>query len=530
MAAIRGTLKQVMSGMVFPLNSGVSIITGAACPRALLAVLFGALAAAFLGIGLTATRAESAEVSSTCTESLQALIDATPPGGVVNAAPCIYRERIVIDKPLTLIGQEGPEIRGSDIFGAWKKRRSDGRYVSTRTVPHLPETMNQIFCMPNTVRCHLPEQVFFDGKPLNQVVGNKPSRREFSLTKDRRVILGSRMDPRGKLVEVSVRREWVIGTPLADDVTIDNVDMRHAANSGRTAALLNRPTQMAWTEAGSNWTVKNSTLAYAHGALISLKGGAIGHHIVNNQLLFGGQLGIHGVGRGSVISGNEIAHNNTERYCPNARCGIGETGGIKITNASNVTVDSNYIHNNFGHGIHFDGNNSAITITNNRIYGNARMGIQYELSSDALIAHNRIIGNGYDVYEKVQNPSINILASSNVEVADNVISGGSSGINVVAYYREGFDSTVSGVYVHDNAIIRNEGAALTWSDINGSIAADPTNRGYSNDYWYPHGEDGSVLFKWGGKGFSNLSRFNLTPGEEDGRYMSDVEKDALLAE
>jgi parallel beta-helix repeat protein len=530
MAAIRGTLQQSRNGRTIPFRSGEAIIAGAVRPRGLLALLFGILATAILSIGLAGFGAKTAGAASTCTESLQALIDAAPAGGVVTAAPCIYRERIVIVKPLTLEGQEGTEIRGSDIFGVWKKRSSDGRFVSTRTVPRLPETMNRISCIPHVVRCHLPEQVFVDGRALKQVVGNKPTRHAFSLTKDRRVILGSRINPRGKIIEVSVRREWVVGTFSADDVTIDNVDMRHAANSGRTAALLNRPNQTAWDIAGSNWTVKNSTLAYAHGAIISLKGGAIGHHIENNKILFGGQIGIHGVARGSEIIGNEIAHNNTERYCPNARCGIGETGGIKITNASNVTVDGNHIHDNFGHGIHFDVDTHDNTITNNRIYRNSRMGIQYEVSSDALIAHNRIIGNGYDFYETVKNPSINVLSSSNVEVADNIISGGSSGINIAANIRDGFDSTVSGVYVHDNAIIRSGGPALTWSDGNRSIAADPTNRGYSNDYWYPHGENGSVLFKWAGKDYSQLSRFNLTPGEEDGRYMSDVEKNALLAE
>ncbi|CAA9336630.1 MAG: hypothetical protein AVDCRST_MAG93-6444, partial [uncultured Chloroflexia bacterium] len=175
-------------------------------------------------------------------------------------------------------------------------------------------------------------------------------------------------------------------------------------------------------------------------------------------------------------------------------------------------------------------NTASNTITDNRIYGNARMGIQYEISSDALIARNRVIGNGYHVYETIQNPSINVLVSSDVEVADNVVSGGSTGISVLAYDREGFDSTVSGVHVHDNAIVRQGGKALEWYDENGSLAADPTNRGYSNDYWYPHGEDGSARFEWGGRQYSRLSEFNATPGEEAGRYMSVAEKDAVLAE
>src|SRR5215207_10967721 len=156
------------------------IVVSVSRPRALLAVLLGVLAAALLGMGMMGLRAYSAQAATaataatTCTESLQAQIDAAEPGEVLSAAPCIYRERIEINKPLTLKGQEGTEIRGSDVFGSWRKRLSDGRYVSRRTVPPFPETMDQIFCMPDTVRCHLPEQVFFDGRALVQVVGNQP--------------------------------------------------------------------------------------------------------------------------------------------------------------------------------------------------------------------------------------------------------------------------------------------------------------------------------------------------------------------
>lgn len=502
-----------------------AIVAGEGRSRAV-AAFSGLLACVLLGIGFSATPADAA---TTCTESLQQRIDAASPGEVVTAEPCIYRERIEINKPITIQGQEGTEIRGSDVFGSWRKRRSDGRFVSSRSLPRLPETMGRIHCMPNTIRCHQPEQVFLSGVELTQASGNKPGRKRFSLTSDRRVILGTRIDPREKIVEVSTRREWVVGTAAARNVTIDNVDMSHAANSGRTAALLNRPSQTDLTHAGSNWTIKNSTLAHAHGAIISLKGGPVGHQILNNRILFGGQIGIHGVAPGSTISDNEIASNNTERYCPNAKCGIGETGGIKVTQSSDVTVQGNFVHDNFGHGIHFDGNTRDNTITDNRIYDNARMGIQYEVSSNALIARNQVIDNGDLVYESTRNYSINVLVSSDVEVSDNVVSGPSTGINVGAHYREGIDSTVSGVYVHDNTIVSQGKPALTWSDGNGSIKADPTNRGYSNDYWYPNEENGSVRFQWGRKQYSTLDAFNSTAGEEEGRYLSVAEKDAALA-
>ena len=50
---------------------------------------------------------------------IQALVDAAAPGATVTVPPCLARETVKIDKPLTLNGQPGAEIRGSDVWTAW---------------------------------------------------------------------------------------------------------------------------------------------------------------------------------------------------------------------------------------------------------------------------------------------------------------------------------------------------------------------------------------------------------------------------
>lgn len=49
--------------------------------------------------------------------SLQALIDAAPTGSVLTVPSCTYREAVVIDRPLTVLGY-GATISGNDAFGA----------------------------------------------------------------------------------------------------------------------------------------------------------------------------------------------------------------------------------------------------------------------------------------------------------------------------------------------------------------------------------------------------------------------------
>ncbi len=459
----------------------------------------------------------------TCTSSLQAEIDAASPGSTVVAAPCIYREQLVINKPIILRGQSGSEIRGSEVWGEWEQVGKLWRSASS--LPEFPQT--EVECMPGTKRCLWPEQVFFDGEPLRQVAA-EPDAGQFAVDAGRRIILAD--DPRDRSVEVTVRRYWVLGK--AKDVTIEGFTMRHAADGGRSGAIMNR---MAWLDGGyAHWTVRDNVLSDAHGAVVSLTA-ATDLKIVDNEIYRGGQLGIKSTGRGEVIRGNEIHHNNTEGF--NWRW---EAGGLKTSGTQGVIVDSNEFHDNEGSAIWFDVDCSDNTISNNRIYHNTRQGIHYEISERAEIFGNVLWENGWGTPEWVSGSAISSANSSNVEIHHNILAWNADGVSVVGLDRdEARWDEVKNVTVHNNKILADDdpehptshfalGWLQGWSDQ--MFEPESNNRGENNLYWYTAPEDEWVRYEWAKEKYASLKAFNATPGEEGGRYLTDAEKRRIVSE
>ena len=140
-----------------------------------------------------------APAGRTCSGSLQALVDAAAPGSTVRLEGCIYREEVRVDKPLTLDGGTGSEIRGSDVWTGWHGGAA-GTFESDERVP---EAGGAGTCRPATDRCHRAEQVFLDGRPLDYA-GTAPGAGQFALSDGRNVILGA--DPIGHVVEVVAQR------------------------------------------------------------------------------------------------------------------------------------------------------------------------------------------------------------------------------------------------------------------------------------------------------------------------------------
>jgi parallel beta-helix repeat protein len=465
------------------------------------------------------------DAATTCTDSLQAKIDAAPPAGTVRADPCVYREQITITKPLTLHGQPGSEIRGSDLWTKWSF--SGGYWRSARSLPTFPQT--EVRCMPNTSRCLWPEQVFLDGKALTQVA-TEPHSGQFAVDAGRRVLLKD--DPKGHLVEVTVRRHWVLGTAAADGVTIEGFVMKHAANEAQSGALMNRPSRLE--AGGSDWTVQNNRLSDAHGAILSFRTGSR-HEVLNNEIFRAGQIGIHVTSDGQIIQGNKVHHNNTEDF--DFRW---EAGGMKLVSVEGAVVNSNNVYNNKGNAIHFDIDCFNNTISNNRVHHNARKGIQYELSFGGKIFGNVLWENGWATPERTDGAGITLHNSSTTEVYNNTLAWNADGIAVFALDREGTTyDLVHDVYVHDNTILGENNAneaknhvALGWFQGWATTLFDSVNnnRGANNRYWYSTPESSLERFRWRvPPPISRLSDFNLTLGEENGRYLTQSEKDAVVA-
>lgn len=162
---------------------------------------------------------------------LQDLINAAPSGSTVLVPACVYRESVMVAKPLILDGQGQAEIRGSDIWTAWTKTGTT--WVSTQTVPAFPTISGHCSAGTND-DCQRAEQVYINGVSLKQLASTDiPSAGQFSVNSTRHVVLGD--DPTGRTVEVTTRRYWLqVGAP---NVTVKNFTMKHAAVDAQDGAL-----------------------------------------------------------------------------------------------------------------------------------------------------------------------------------------------------------------------------------------------------------------------------------------------------
>jgi hypothetical protein len=453
---------------------------------------------------------------------MQSLIDAASPGATVVApGGCVYRETVAITKPLTLEGAPGAEIRGSDVWTGWRK---DGERWVRGGLPNLSAGKG-VRCNPGTDRCLWPEQVFFDGRPLEQVASD-PHRGQFAVDTHRNVVLAD--DPAGHTVEVSVRGQWIVGR--AGNVTVRGFTMKHAANARGFGAITNRDDEEGNYHWG--WTIEGNTLSDAHAAVLRIDGGDL--KVLNNDISRGGQLGIHGDGENILVEGNRIHNNNTEGFDQGW-----EAGGAKFaTGVNNLTVNDNAIFSNRGGGFWCDLDCEDVVYSNNRVHHNWGSGLHFEISSGAKIYGNVVWENGwrYHTDSRVWAAGIKVSCSSNVEVYDNVMAWNASGLTVLHYPREEPRwNIVENVYVHDNTFLVGNGPSLSWVQQDGwaegmmtdSRAAN--NWGQNNRYWYAGPEGNTDRFRHATTTFSDLTQFNATPGEENGSYVTDAEKDKVVS-
>jgi hypothetical protein len=464
-----------------------------------------------------------AVVTTGCPQTLQSLIDAAAPGGVVSVPPCIYRETARIEKPLTLAGQPGAEIRGSDIWSSWA--RTGPSWTSLQTVPPLQHSDNtDQKCAEPTLRCLIPEQVFIDGQALYPVgTGPQPAPGQFALDPDRHVILAD--DPAGHLVEVTTRPRWI--NTRADNVTIQGLTMRHAGNDAQTGAISN--------DGHSNWTLQDNVLSDAHGGNVSIRDG-LNINLLRNDISRGGNLGVSGYQFSqSLVQGNHLHDNGIDQFNRNW-----STGGLKVTHVSDLTFDQNETDHN-GAGMWCDEDCHNVTFSANRVHDNWIGGLLFEISEGGVFHDNLIWNNGWGPVGWVWGAGIIIASSANTEVFDNTLAWNGAGISVVDQTRPK-PFAPFGHYVHDNTIIRTQqkgadfwaNTLLAWTSDNGTgpgTLFDPksNNRGAHNLYWDDQPEDivNIARFAWY-EGIGSLSKFDQTPGDGGGRYLTNAEKNQVL--
>ena len=477
------------------------------------------------------TPADGGEYSPmpTCaTPTLQSRIDNATVGSTITLPDdCAFREAVTIGKPLTI---SGGHIRGSDVWTSWSQ--SGDNFVSAQSVPTLGTDLEGIRCEPNTTDCLMKEQVFVDGQYVDQIAnGADPGPGQFSMHANRRIVLG--FNPAGKVVEVTVRKQWL--KLLSSDITVDSLEARHAGNGATYHAAL--------ISERANNVVKNSELSYAHGDLLGMHQ-QLNQVAVGNDLHHGGHSGWAAYKGNPDLINNKIHHNNIEKYDPNW-----SGGGTKGADLSSGSLwAGNELYENYGNALWCDVYCDGVIIENNRIHHNQGGGIFYEISSNGIIRNNTIWENGWPNEAGGWSATLKTTSSTNVEIYGNVVAWNKTGISAVKSDRTSDPNLPPDMYninIHDNVVMLervntvtsfnscHRSLGMAWCNtVAGFNFFDPAknNRAVNNRYYFTFPEE-STWPRWfiPNIGYATIGAWNNSPGEEGARYLTQAEKDALIA-
>ena len=309
----------------------------------------------------------------------------------------------------------------------------------------------------------------------------------------------------------------------ANDVTIDGFEITRTTNPAQDGAVRSRDVD--------RFTLRNAHIHHTGGACVSVARGS-GHRIVDSELAYCAQEGFHITGVADmVVARNRIHHNN-----PNAQFDTGwEAGGGKATAVRGLVFEGNQSWSNIGPGLWCDIDCRSVVFRNNRVWGNSEAGIFFEISNGALIEGNQAWENGWRHTGWGWGAGILVSSSRNVEIRRNVVAWNADGVSIISQNRSGWTDVIN-ISVHHNDIVLgprtwdpSDKFLLGWLQDHAGVMynAASNNSGHSNRYWHSQPEPTWARFDWAGPK-SRLSDFNATPGESDGRYLTNSEKDAVL--
>ena len=261
-----------------------------------------------------------------------------------------------------------------------------------------------------------------------------------------------------------------VGTGTATiGVTIEYLTIENFSPPGSQGAVN--------TNSNDNWTIEYDTLQNnAPGAAMMLgSNNTVTYNCMtgNGEYAFNGyedpndpQISkVTGGPQNIVLSHNEISYNNTCNWdkfdnfpiksppqCAGAGqfSGCGCDGGGKFWQDQNVTVDGNYVHNNYSAGIWVDSNNDGFDIQGNYFSANYGEALIYETSYNALIKNNAFVDNAWG-----SGPQLQGFPDSAVYISE---SGGDSRVpNSFGY------STLG---IEDNTFTNDWGGVVLWENSN----------------------------------------------------------------
>lgn len=367
------------------------------------------------------------------------------------------------------------------------------------------------YCLEERPACNLPEALFIDDAPLEQVIDLAevgPGRFHIDYASGRLYFAD---DPQGRRVELARAMFAFFGS--APDVTITGLVVEKYANPAQQGAIQG--------EHGHGWSVEDCEIRFNSAVGISLGSGS---RVVGSYIHSNGQLGVTADGRDILVENNEIARNNIYGFDTHW-----EAGGLKITVSRDIVIRGNHAHHNEGSGLWTDIDVYDVLYEHNLVEHNRYAGIFHEISFEAVIRNNRLRYNNRGAAPWFWGAEIQIAASQGVEVYANDITVGPDGHSIMLIDQNRGPAPDGSLYktannrVYENRVTyEGDGGGGGISDAdpgmeNYSIIEEGGNLFDSNLYRMPHaGEE--VRFPWGHEEY-DLEGFRALGQERNGRVV-----------
>lgn len=380
---------------------------------------------------------------------IQSAINANAPGTTFYLAAGVYRGQNLSPKNGDqFYGVSGQTfLNGAVVLSSWS--RSGGYWVTRTGIPTPLPFNTSIAPLPCCPLAQHRNDLFIN----NQLYARAPSLAALGsgtwYFDEANLIAYLSDDPTGKTVELSVTPRAFTGHSQpaygGSNVTLQDIIVEKYASDSSDAAIAG----------GYGWVLNNVTARWNHGA-----GAAIGAYarIEGGSYSYNGEEGIFLFdASNAVVHWAEIAGNNYAGYNYGSEGG-GLKGGTTSGNpsSSGMQIINNYVHDNNGHGIHMDSDNSYYTISGNTVYNNVYAGIQDECNYAPSIHDNLLGYNGTGGTDYYQWGQITVNDTQGAQIYNNVMTVGSNvgnGITMIGIARG--VSPIFGTYRLLNNTIQN---------------------------------------------------------------------------
>jgi parallel beta-helix repeat protein len=425
--------------------------------------------------------------------SIQAAVDSAGEGAAFCLKNGVHRIQVIRPKSGQSFHGEGQTVlTGSRLLTTFSR---EGRYWVAAGQKQRGRRHGR--CAKEAPACNLPEGLFLDDKPLDQV----PTKDSVETGRFYFDHAGERIyfadDPTGRKVEATVA--VLAFESRASNVLIRNVVIEKYASVAQAGAIQ--------AQDAVGWIVENCELRFNSGAGIAV---GTGSRVRGCNIHHNGQIGITGAGRDIAVEDNQVWANNIRRFSSGW-----EAGGVKLALSNGVVFRGNQIHDNFGPGLWCDINCHNVLYEGNVVERNHGAGIFHEISFNAVIRNNIVRHNGIADDTWFWGDDILIAASQDVEVYGNTltVSPGKCGIMLIDQSRpfegggngktegDGKYKTRNNKVHHNETTFEGDACAGGASDAepgdrNFTIITDGNNLFDGNVYRVPR-VSGPTRFVWG---------------------------------